>query len=89
MNHTPDWHAIENRRDADRVSRMFDEADALAAIEHLDLAAVTPACAAIRQARLTHAGVRQILETLACAMKASGEFSDIEVAGIDDTSSDF
>lgn len=68
---------------------IFDQADALAAAEYLDQRAVTPACAAIRSARLSPAGVRQILQTLACAMSANPGFSDTDIASIDGASESF
>ena len=86
---TPDWHAIETRRDADRYSAMCAATDAADALDYLDRQAVTNVCAAIRSARLSRTGVRQILETLGSAMAACGEFSEVEVASIDDTGNDF
>jgi hypothetical protein len=85
----PDWASIERQAEAVAFSDMMEAADLEAQEASEALAAVSNACRAIEQARLTHIGVRVMLTTLARSMESAGRFSAIESASIEDTASDF
>jgi len=76
----PDWAVIERGKDADRYSAMCSEAERQDKAEAEQQAAINKACAAIRAMHVDCETARQILMTLACAMKASGiGESDVEL----------
>lgn len=88
---TPDWHRREVYKDEQAYSAIIDEAEQQAESEAYELAQGQPVYDAIRKLKpeqLTDKVVRQILETLACQMAASG-FHGVQVASIEDTAADF
>ena len=89
MTEVPDWVSIERQAEAVAFSDMMEAADLEAQEASEALAAVSNACRAIEQARLTHIGVRVMLTTLARSRESAGRFSAIESASIEDTASDF
>lgn len=88
---TPDWHRREVYKDEQAYRASIDAAEQDAEAEAYEIAqgqAVYDAIRKLTQDQLSHKVVRQILETLACQMAASG-FHGVQVASIEDTAADF